>query len=660
MILQALHDLAMSDDLIGDPDFEPKPIRWVIHIGKGGKFLGFQDTSHVPSEEEGKKSKKKPKPVPAVFEVPLDAGLNSRTSGVYAGPLFDKAGYVFGHTVNEKDRTAKNLARAEKQREAFRERACAILDATQDEGVAAVVAFLDAVAAGEIPALPEDCGPGDLFGFIHAPDIDMLVTSRDSVRDWWKRERTRPVDDGPKMQCLVTGKAFADPDLFPKIKRVPGVQGDISLVSYNAGAFESFGLESNENAPVCREAAEAIATALNRLLHPAWPVPERDPPTLPARSLRIADDTAFCYWSKGDGAFENMLQPLFDADPSEVKEEVWNRLWSGIPPAESGVDLTPFYGLVITGQTGRAILRDWFETTLDKAQRSVARHFRDLKIVRNAPWKKNESPPPAIGMRTLLESIAEQGDRRNIPSALAGEFVRAAMTGCLYPFGLLTRAVQRSRAEIGNDDWTALQRRDARAALIKAIYNRMYSSSNANGGESRREPPPEFREVLENMDPQNRNPGYVLGCLMAVLERLQQEAIEDVNASVVDKYFSGASAAPKATFDRLLKNARHHARKAEGGKNPWFVSRLERLIDELIVRINVRVERGQPVGFPLTLPLEQQGLFVIGYHHMRHWLWMNREEREVWENDHDKDGDLPRAMIWSSRDESAKATVTTT
>jgi CRISPR-associated protein Csd1 len=645
MILQALYQLAERERLVEDPDFEPKPIRWLVEVAKDGRCLGVTCTDSVPfSDDAGGKPKKKPKPVPRTFTVPRDSKFNTRTAGNYAGLLLDKADYVLGVVVDEKDRTEKGMKRALVRRELFRERVRGVLAATGDEGVAAVLAFLDAVAAGDMPTVPADCGPGDLFGFVYTNDVDSLVTDREAVRAWWRRERANSGDGGPEMQCLVSGKTFSDPGLFPKIKRVPGVAGDISLVSFNQSAFLSYGLTSNENAPVSREAAEAVATGLNRLLHPAYPVPLGDPPTLPPRSFRITGDTGFCYWSAGgSGGFENELHEGMNADPTVVKAEVWNRLWNGRPPDESPQDLLPFYGLIITGQTGRAILRDWFETTLGKAQRSVAMHFRDIRIVRNAPWKKGEPPPPAISLRTLLESIAPQGDQDGIPSALAGQLVRAAMTGCLYPFSLLTRAVERARAEIGKHEWADEQRRDARAALIKAVLNRAYLP-HPETGKPRQTPPPQFREVREEMDPNNNNPGYILGCLMAVLERLQQEALGDVNASVIDKYFSGASAAPKATFDRMLKNARHHAKKAEGG----MVFRLESLIDELIARINVREVKGQPIGFPLTLSIEQQGLFVIGYHHMRHWLWMSKEERTGWEA---ANPDAARAFLWNSKRE---------
>ena len=123
------------------------------------------------------------------------------------------------------------------------------------------------------------------------------------------------------------------------------------------------------------------------------------------------------------------------------------------------------------------------------------------------------------------------------------------------------------------------------------------------------------------MDPTNDNPGYLLGRLMAVIERMQQVALGDVNASVVDRFFSGASATPQAVFPRLLKNLRHHARKAKDEpKNTRTAGWLEGQVDEIVARLRL---------FPPHLDLEQQGLFVIGYHHQRNWLWTKKADRET-------------------------------
>ena len=190
------------------------------------------------------------------------------------------------------------------------------------------------------------------------------------------------------------------------------------------------------------------------------------------------------------------------------------------------------------------------------------------------------------------------------------------MKGTPYPFSILQRAVLRMRAEIGKTEWLDLCRRDARAALLKAVLNRrkLFYPDTCN-----------YKEIKETMDPTNTNPGYLLGRLMAVIERMQQTALGDVNASVVDRFFSGASATPQATFPRLLKNMRHHASKAKDGDQTRGTARwLEGQVDSILSNLD---------GFPSSLNLEQQGMFVLGYHHQRHWLWMSKEKREQWEAD---------------------------
>jgi len=164
------------------------------------------------------------------------------------------------------------------------------------------------------------------------------------------------------------------------------------------------------------------------------------------------------------------------------------------------------------------------------------------------------------------------------------------------------------------------------------------------------------------MDPLNDNPGYRLGALMSVLERLQGIALGNINANVVDRYFSGASASPRVAFTRLLKNARHHSRKAEGGKGAATVFLLERLIDELLDTFGQASDRRKSVYpdprvalIPTSLTLEDQGNFIVGYHHMRKWLWMTGEERDAWEAEHP---DAPRAFLWRKKPAPEAAAVT--
>jgi len=607
MILRALYNLAQSDGLLADPDFPLLPIAWLVHVSADGQFAGLTDT-RVLTEAGGKK----PRLVAKTFPVPYQVGR----SGTKAPPAFlvDNAKYVFGRPTPDKP-----FAEAEGAEKSawFRQRIAECVAETSDDGVRAVLALLEAVAQGEQDVrIPDDCRSNDLFGFIYTPDVDVLVHMRPAIRAYWRRSRSEVAAGGSgadPFECIVTGDPVAAPGLFPKVKNVPGGQTSGSpLVSFNAAAFTSYGLSNNENAPISRDAAEACSTALQRLLHPAYPDPHPSHrgQTLARRNYRLSEDTAACFWSDTRAAdpFLDVFAELFEPDPAVVGG-MYHSVWRGKPVRFDKPGA--FYALIVSGAQGRMIVRDWFTTSVADASDHLAQHFDDLNIVRNTPVPKGGSLPPVLPLRVLLAALAPLGRRDAIPASLASDVFTAALRGTSYPLSLLQRALERSRAEIGKTEWADFERRDARAALIKAVLNRRH----------RRESQPAYPEITVALDSTNTNPGYLCGRLMAVLERLQQVALGEVNATVVDRFFGAASATPRAVFTRLLRNARHHARKAreepsKRGSARWLEGQLDAIAAPFDVKNN---------GFPGFLDLEQQGLFVLGYHQQRHELWRKRE-----------------------------------
>jgi CRISPR-associated protein Csd1 len=623
MILQALCQLAQREGL--PLDFEPRPVAWLVRVSKDGELLGIRRTHQVLPA----KGKEKAKEIPKRFWIPRQPTGKAGTKAP-ASFLVDNAKYVFGSPTKDKSFPKKE---GKEKSGWFREWVAKCANETKDEGAAAILRFLERVEQGQIVVnLPDECRSNDLFAFEFAPDSGLLVHERAKVQEYWMQCReSSKQEHSAELRCLVSGKLIGESGLFPLIERIPGASPSrIGLVSFNSSAFESYGWKSNANAPISRDAAEYCATALNRLLDEGYLDPLQPGQTLPRWNLRLSADTAVCYWSaeKSGDEFCSAFGGLLEAKP-EVVKELYQSIWLG--KFQQIEDPSAFYALTLSGTQGRAIVRDWFESTVANVARNMAAHFEDLRIVRNTPKPREHDLPPQFPMSVLLKSLAPQGDSEKIPTPLIGELIEAALHGRPYPFSLLQRAVERTRAEIGKNDWTDLDRRDARAALIKAVLNR------------RRRFFPDtthYKEVQPDMDPTNLSEGYTLGRLMAVLERIQQEAIGNVNASVVDRYFSGASATPKTVFVRLLKNARHHVTKAKDDESKaGFIFRLDKLIDELASRFDPKHN-----GFPAYLDLEQQGLFVLGYHQMRKWLWMPREERAEWEKDHPE---APHEYIWS-------------
>jgi CRISPR-associated protein Csd1 len=264
-------------------------------------------------------------------------------------------------------------------------------------------------------------------------------------------------------------------------------------------------------------------------------------------------------------------------------------------------------------------------------------------VVRNNRLAAGKSHPPAFALPLLLEAIAEPKERRKegIPAPIATQLYASAVLGRPYPINVFQRALMRYRVEILEEEdeqggWNARTWNDARSALIKAYLCRN-----------------QRKELTHDMNPNCTEQGYVLGQLLAVLGKLQQVALGDVNSGVVERYFSGASTVPRSVFPSLLRNARHHVAKAmDDRQSSWLVGRYERLIDHLCDQFTPQDSNQMDVqtritkmGFPALLDMEQQGLFVLGFHQMRKWLWLNREERSTWEKENDG---APRAYLWTT------------
>jgi CRISPR-associated protein Csd1 len=595
---------------VSDPDYEFKPVAWIVPVSESSELLPFRPTREsIPAV-----GKKKPRVVAKSFRVPRQPG---RTSGDVAFFLCDKSEYALGVLPNDGNTPARSAEKLATRFALFREGVRVCYGATADEGVRALLGALDGIANGrQRVTLPVDCAANDLFAFVFAPDGDVLLHDRPLVRQYWASQRARELgDDAAQFQCTVTGDVMPAPANFPRVKRVPGgTSSGVALVSFNAPAFESYGFSSNENAPISRAAAEAAATALQRLLHASYPDPRpgHEGRTLPTRHVRLSADTVVCFWADREDEFVDVFAPLLEVSDPQLVGDMYQSVWRGRSVAVG--DTNAFYGLTLSGAQGRMIVRDWFETSVETVAANVALHFADLAVARNTPTPKGKTLPPQLPLRALLGALAPFGRSDAIPAGLAADTVHAALHGTPYPLSLLQRAIERARAEIGKDEWADLERRDARASLVKAVLQRRRRAGLSTG----------YPELTTNMDPNNTNHGYLLGRLMAILERLQQLALGDPNASVVDRYFSAASASPRIVFVRLLKNARHHARKARDEPKTSGTARwLERLIDDIADRFEPKRN-----GFPAYLSLEDQGLFVLGYHQQRHALWSRREDRQ--------------------------------
>jgi CRISPR-associated protein Csd1 len=584
LILRALYDLAHTERLVDDPDYVQADVAYYLSLGEGGQNPRL--VSVVTERNEGKKTFLDLLRMP----IPREDG---RTSGIRPLFLLDKASYVFGLEANK---TSGSLEESNEEFASFTDQARGVLASLPATGLdvralGALISFLDGPKATRHQTLleaweaaPTKKGKDLLMGkpiyIVFAPEGLTPLHRMPEIQKYWRARRAEQRTAGVVGRCLVTGRTDALTELHTKLKGVPGaVSSGVPLVSFNSKAFESYGLVGNGNAPIGQEAAEAYAAALNRLLDnkPTRPDGER----LGRQNVMLSKDTVAVFWSRGSASL-SWLTSLADS-PDSVRAMLLTPHTGGRPPLE---DPAAFFTMVLSGAQGRAIVRSFVPTMTAEVAANVNRYLDDAGIER--PFGDGTGTYP---LRELLGSLAPLGDLERLPPRLATDVYIAAITGQRMPRVVLESAVRRNRIE-GTEGRSFA----ARCSLIRISLVRQRASKE---------------EPTVSLDLENREPGYLLGRLLAVIDHVQQDALGGINATLVDRYYGSASSTPAIVFPTLLRRSQHHFSKLRR-ESPGLAVVREKSLQDAMSGLG---------AFPRRLTLEAQGLFALGFHHQRQFFF---------------------------------------
>ncbi|MFZ1547527.1 MAG: type I-C CRISPR-associated protein Cas8c/Csd1 [Candidatus Nitrotoga sp.] len=563
MILQALCDYYKRKPDLPRLGFETKAIPFVIEINAAGQLVQIEDTRTI----EGKKK------IARNFIVPQ--GLK-KSSGVAANLLWGNAEYVLGIS-NEGD------PKKVKERHTAFQAKLDTISAQADIGLAAVRSFLKSPDRAGLEANPHwqeilNIKPDMTFRL--QGDLE-LICQRPVIRAVLGNASAKEIT------CLVSGEPDEISDANGKPDglhwSIPGVWGAQSsganIVSFNKDAFNSFGKVKGANAPVGKRVAFAYTTALKYLLGKES-----------TQRIQVGD-TSTVFWSEVHTEFEDSFADFLN-EPSKDNparrtraiEALFKAPHTGVLSDEGGNKR--FYVLGLAPNAARISIRFWHVGTVAEMSAQIRQYFEDTEIV-HANYEK-----PYLSLFRLLVATASLGKSENIPPNLAGEFMRAILTGQPYPQTLLQAAVRRIRAEQSKkDERTGKPVPNVnypRAALIKACINR-----NAKK-----------EELKVSLDESNTNHAYRLGRLFAALERVQERANPSINTTIRERFYGAASGTPVTVFPTLLKLKNHHIAKLSKGE----AVNQEKLISAIIDGVT---------EFPAQLSLQDQGRFAIGYYHQR-------------------------------------------
>jgi len=487
-----------------------------------------------------------------------------RAAGVKPLLLADKADYVLGFAAPD-----ANATRVAQCNQAFLALLSRCAERTGEPSVVAVESFLRNAPLGKLQ-LPADFDPGATISF----RVDGLSFPVDlpSVQAFWAEENDPAAKSAPLMQCLICGQRRPVLDrLQAKVKGVPGGQtSGTSIISANAEAFESYGLKASHIAPTCADCGERFTKALNHLLSSE-------------RNCLRTSSAAFVFWTRELRDFD-FYGLISDPQPDSVKA-LLSSVSTGIKPVP--LDETKFYAASLSGSGGRAVVRDWIDTTIDNAQESIGRWFQRQQIV-NAYGEMTRY----FGLHALAGATVRE--LRDVPTPTYRVLFRGAVQGTPLPEALLYQAVRRNRAE-----QTVTH---SRAALIKLVLL------------SQR--PDVQEDFMVELDTDNTNAAYRCGRLLAVLEQVQRLAIPGAKATIVDRFFGTASSVPASVFGRLLRGAQPHLGKLQRDR-PGAYFALQRRLEDILSGLPARGPTGDTRGFPRTLALGDQALFALGYYHQR-------------------------------------------
>ncbi|MDD6485107.1 MAG: type I-C CRISPR-associated protein Cas8c/Csd1 [Clostridiales bacterium] len=373
--------------------------------------------------------------------------------------------------------------------------------------------------------------------------------------------------------CAVTGEWDQIARIHDKVQGIAGGQASgCSLVCFKGTAVESYGKTQSYNSSISQSVMKRYTQALNILL--------KD------RTHKMyLEDLTVVFWamSEDDSAETDMFSMLMEgdkADSEQTDKAIFNamrELGQGRQADLAALNIdenVEFYIAGLAPNNSRIAQKFVYRDKFGKIFENLARHQADMLL---------EDTKAQIPLwRICSELKSPKSNKEKTPPPLLSAMFTAILNGTRYPDALLETAVRR----VKTDKFVNY----VRAGIIKACINRKVRINN------------ETEEIKMALDKENINQAYLCGRLFAVLERVQKNAAKTkLDRTIKDSYFASACAKPATVFPKLMVLAQYHL------GNDDFAVADNKLMGEITDKLCCE--------FPQTLPLNEQGRFILGYYH---------------------------------------------
>lgn len=598
MILQSLYRYAQDmrafqennpDDVyvfLSSPGMEWKKVPYRIVIKEDGTFVDLIEVDAKPQEV---------------------VGSVVRGNNIKANLLCDYIDYVLG--VPKSD-DIKDVEKGEKQLNAFVDRINNL-----PEIITVVNPIKQFYARGEhrkvlcqeemISLIKEKPG---LISFQIANSDGRLIVSDNSIKDYVNPNNLNMVDDEDITfgACLVTGKPNKPLTLIHDKFHIDGFGS--SMINFQVGVgCGSYFKEQGLNAPISREASDAIVSALRHLSNKEN-----------GSSIKIGD-TVYLFWtSNHDSVVSDLFrgvvcgqkQTAGETDPLEHNYKMLKSLKTITGSKNANRRYLEsderFYMIGIIGGRGRHSVVDWGDRSINEVMINLMSYLDDMNII-TPDGTLNEEYPKLRPLWGLGKQLVPNEKTHKGVDNLMTDVVTSIMDNSLFPGKLQTYCLERVKREQNVTEW--------KASILKAYINRKNKRTNK-------------KLVMKELDKTQTDRGYLAGRLLATQSKVQQLAVGSVGCSVVDKFYKMASVTPSCLLSRVMPLTMKHLGRAKGSSSTlmsYLAKVYEGDISEIIDQLDTA---SNPFSDRLTI--DEQTMFALGfYQQLAEYKRVAKEKKEA-------------------------------
>ena len=587
-MLKALYDYAMKNNLVLPPGYSNKTIKAYVSLSKKGEFLGIilGDDTPVLCPDIGSLANGKEK----------------------CNPIVEKRSVIFKDLLDQEDKTKV-------KRNFYYQVLKDGSDRISEFEVCVKMAEDEKTLLLVAEALNENKIKGsDRISFI--VDGKKIVQAK-CLKEWWDTYRKKFFDIEKKERslCLITGEETVPMETVPPVNGLAVVGGHArgdALICFDKSAFCSYDQKKSVNAPVSENAFFAVKAALDHLLEHA----------------PVLANMKFVHWYEQN--IEDNSDPILRAnflgitmaENVDVEEDISeddrtreariaeiqaSKLVKSVTTGEKIPSLSNQYTIcLLSGVHGRVMIRQYERGSYEELQKNVALwneqlELKDLNGIQNEKSKKLNARLLCLLKKQNSDSKIWERVGKELPE-ITQAIIGAIINGTPLPDVVAVRSLAYIRSQMleKEENSTSIQIPDATACQWLKVWLMRRKGA----------------EIMSEYDSTHKSAAYHCGAAMAVHAAIQNVAMKNVNATIVQRYYSSASQMPALVLGQISRLSAYHLEKIE---NEWLRKQYEDTLNDVYCAIGKAI--------PATLTLEEQAYFALGYRQMCTKLQKDKNER---------------------------------